>query len=59
MLTTYDRLMRQYRLEARLSYRELDRRPQDDVLSWTRDRAKDAQAKRQAVKDSLRGTEGM
>lgn len=56
MLTTYDRFMRQMRLEARLSYREQDRRPQAEVLSWTRDR--DPQRVRQAVKDSLRGMNG-
>jgi len=59
MLTTYDRVMRLYRLEAKLAYRESDRRDQQDVLSWTRDRSRDAQQKRQAVKDSVRNMEGM
>jgi len=59
MLTTYDRVMRLYRLEAKLAYRETDRRPQSEVLSWTRDRSQEAQARRQAVKDSVRDMEGM
>ena len=59
MLTTYDRVMRLYRLEAKLAYRESDRRDQAEVLSWTRDRSQDAQQKRQAVKNSLRNMEGM
>jgi hypothetical protein len=48
-----------YRLEAKLAYRERDNRPQHEVLSWTRDRSQEAQARRQAVKDSVRGMEGM
>lgn len=56
MLTTYDRVMRLYRLEAQLAYRESDRRDQADVLTWTRDRS--VQRQRQAVKNTVRGTEG-
>jgi len=54
MLTTYDRLMRLYRLESTLAYRESDRRDQAEVRTWTRDR----QAERQAVKDTMRNMEG-
>lgn len=32
----YERYLRRLRLEARLSYRESDRRDPKDVLSWTR-----------------------
>lgn len=40
-MTPFDRLMRQYRLEAKLSGRESDRRDQAEVRTWTRDRSKD------------------
>ena len=33
---TYDRYIRQIRLEARLSSREIDRRDMKEVYSWTR-----------------------
>jgi len=56
MLTTYDRLMRLYRLESTLAYRESDRRDQAEVRTWTRDRQ--AQRQRQAVKDTMRNMEG-
>ena len=45
MLVTYDRYMREYRrrirLEATLCARESDRRDQQEVLTWTRDRSND------------------
>jgi hypothetical protein len=53
MLTTYDRLMRLYRLEATLAATVVDRRDQAEVLTWTRDRSKRATVKTALVLFSL------
>ena len=48
--------VRYIRTSAALDYRESDRRDPAEVRTWTR--ARDAQRRRQAVKDTMRNMEG-
>ena len=57
---TYEQLIRQFRMEAQLSYRESDRRDPQETWSWVRYREhKKVIRARQAVKDTVKGIEGL